>query len=353
MIKLKRPEGLRAWLIIVAGALAVFGVIWGFIEGRSERLMEAERERPVKAAQRVSIANGEVVITLDATAQKQSGIETTALRNAPIQEELRAYGTVVDLQQLTELSNTYAAAKAQVQVAQAKLTASHTAFTRAQKLFADEQNMSAAQFEAAEAAFRGDAAGVAAAEAQLRSLTATAFQSWGPAIGRAVTEDAPILRRLIDRRDILIQVNLLPGEAVAKPPQTAFAQADNGGRTAIGLISPATKTDPRIQGLGLFYTAPADVGLLPGMSVVVYLPTDKTVEGAQIPGAAVVWWQGRAWVYLRTGPATFTRREIATDIPAANGGFLAKGLPSDVGVVTQGAQMLLSEEFRAQIQVGE
>ena len=52
-------------------------------------------------------------------------------------------------------------------------------------------------------------------------------------------------------------------------------------------------------------------------------------------------------------PSTFARRAIATDYPLPQGGYLVRTLTSGTDVVVQGAQMLLSEEFRAQVQVGE
>jgi hypothetical protein len=44
---------------------------------------------------------------------------------------------------------------------------------------------------------------------------------------------------------------------------------------------------------------------------------------------------------------------IATDLPAPGGGFVVRDLPRNAELVTSGAQSLLSEEFRAQIEVGE
>ena len=37
---------------------------------------------------------------------------------------------------------------------------------------------------------------------------------------------------------------------------------------------------------------------------------------------------------------------------AAAGGYLVRGIPDDAEVVVKGAQMLLSEEFRAQTRAG-
>ena len=340
---------LKALIAVVAILVVGGALIWGFIESRGEAAREAEQERPINAPQRVSMENGKPVITLDAAAQREDGVETATLKNAPYQDQLRVYGTVLDLQPLMELANGYANAKAQVQTAQAKLAASQTAFERAQKLYKDQQNMSAAQLQAAEAAFRVDQAGLVAAQSQLRTLAVAAQQNWGPALGQALIEPTPLLTRLIARQDALLQVTLRPGQALARPPVNAAVQLDDGSRVPLQFVSAATKTDPRIQGLSFFFTAPADSGLLPGMSVVALLPSGETVEGAAVPASAIVWQQGRAWAYFRTGPQIFTRRPVATNLPTPGGDYVVKGIPDNAEVVVQGAQTLLSEEFRAQM----
>jgi hypothetical protein len=40
-------------------------------------------------------------------------------------------------------------------------------------------------------------------------------------------------------------------------------------------------------------------------------------------------------------------------MPAPGGGYIVAGMPPDVQIVSSGAQLLLSEEFRSQIQVDE
>jgi hypothetical protein len=89
------------------------------------------------------------------------------------------------------------------------------------------------------------------------------------------------------------------------------------------------------------------------MNVLAFLLSGRSPVGAAVPASAIVWLQGRAWAYRRTGQDTFVRVEIATDLPAPGGGYIAKDLPKDAEIVTCGAQLLLSEEFRSQILVGE
>jgi hypothetical protein len=343
-----------AWALVAP--TAVFGLgallVWGFLEGRSEVEREAERERPVKEPLRISMRGGVPVITLDSRTRLNSGIETASLASAPYQEQVRAYAMVLDLARLTDLSNNIANAKSQLQTAQAKLAASKAAFERAQRLI-DTHAVSLAQVEAAEAAFRADQATVAAAESQGRTLSATAYQEWGPVLGKSLIERSPAIVRLIERQEFLLQVTLPPGTSIPKPPETGAIQKGANARAEIRYVSQATRTDPKIQGVSYFYVTAAESEVLPGMNMLAFLPSGKSADGATVPPSAIVWWQDRAWVYRRVDSESFVRSDIGTEFPAPGGGYVATGLPKDVEIVTRGAQLLLSEEFRAQIQVGE
>jgi hypothetical protein len=349
------PAGLRWIKLLLAAAVVACGAFlgWGLLAGREEAAVETQREGAVKVPVRVSGKNGDPVITLDDDTQERSGIETEVLPSTPHPEELRAYGMVLDVARLTELSNNYANAKAQVQTAQAKLAMSKPAYERAEKLFNETHVVSQAQLQAAEAAFGTDKASLVAAEAQVRTLTATAYQEWGSVLGKSLVEESPTIKALIERQSFLVQITLPPGVILSVPPATASIEIGKTARGEITFVSPATRIDPRIQGASFFYSAAAESGVLPGMNVLAFLPSGKSIDGVGLPASAIVWWQGRAWVYRRTGKETFTRVAIATDLPAEGGGYVAKDVAKDAEIVTHGAQLLLSEEFRAQIQVDE
>jgi hypothetical protein len=285
-------------------------------------------------------------------AQERSGIVTTRLPAARYADQVRAYAMVLDAARLTDLSNSYVNAEAQLRTVQAKMTFSKAAFERAQKLFESDRSISQAQLQSAEAAYRTDEAGVGAAESLVRTLAATAHQEWGPVLGKSLVERSATVVSLIERQDFLMLVTLPPSVVVPKPVTAAAIEAPSKGRAAITLVSPATRTDARIQGLSFFYLAPAESGVLPGMNVLAFLSSSGGADGVAIPAEALVWWQDRPWVYRRTGPETFVRTGIATDQPTPGGGYIDSHLGEEAEIVTRGAQLLLSEEFRAQIQVG-
>jgi hypothetical protein len=341
----------RLLLAVVVVACGTF-LGWGLLAHREKVAIEEPQEGAIKVPVRVSDKNGDPVIRLDAETQQRSGIETGVLPSTPHPERLRAYGMVLDVARLTELSNSYANAKAQVQTAQAKLAMSKPAYDRAQKLFNDTHVVSQAQVQTAEAAFGTDQASLVAAEAQVRTFIATAYQEWGAVLGKSLIDESPMIKSLIERQTFLLQITLPPGVVLSVPPATASIKVGDA-RQQITFVSPATRIDPRIQGVSFFYTVAAASGVLPGMNVLAFLPSGKSIEGVAVPASAVVWWQGRAWVYRRTDPSSFTRLAIATDLPAPDGGYVANDVAKDAEIVTQGAQLLLSEEFRAQIQVDE
>jgi hypothetical protein len=340
------------------GVLATAGVaavtVWSFIQSHAELAQEFEREQPIKRPQRVSFKGGEPVITLDAATQHQSGLRTVELQQTKHHEQLRAYGTVLDLQPLVDLGNSYALAKAQVNATQARLDASRAEFERENTLFKTQTSVvTLDKLQAAEATFHTDEAALASAEAQLRTVEETAKQSWGSVLGQQLGEPNQTFAQLVQRQEYLVQVTLAAGVLINTPPPRATIQLENGQRQEITFVSPATKTNVAIQGVSLLYTAPASSDLLPGMNVLAFLPLESTIDGVVVPEDAIVWWQGRAWVYIRTSPSTFARRAIATDYRLPEGGYLDRSMAGGTEVVVQGAQMLLSEEFRAQIQIGE
>lgn len=347
---IRRTQRLRLVLIVFAVAALAVLLIWWIGEARTEASLEAEREKPVAVPRRVVSENGRPVVKIDLATQRRNGIETQSVASAYGSAPVRAFASVLDVARLTDLSNNYLSASTQLSAARAKAAASRAARDRARLLYKDAQNVSLAQYQTAEATYQADQAAVSAAQAQLQTTIATARQEFGSTLGLG----SSLVAGLMQRQLVLLQVTALPDAAVRAPPATIPVQADRGLIVRARFVSAAARTDPRIQGSSFYYVAPASSGLLPGMNIIALLPGGAGASGAAVPETAVVSWQGRSWIYRRTGPQTFERVAISTDVPAPGGGYLVEGLPAESQVVTRGAQLLLSEEMRSQTQaVGE
>jgi len=329
-------------ITVTVAVLAAVGVlvVWGFIKGRHEAATESQSEQPVEAPLRVAVEDGQTVVTLDRATQERSAIAVTTLEAHNYQERVRAYGTVVQLPELITL-------RATMEKAQAIAAASRHESERLEKLHQENQNVSAKSLQAAEAQAGADAADVQAAQAQAR-------QRWGGVIARWLVQRSQELDRLVQGQEVLIQITLPAGVALSEAPDTASIQTAAGNTFAARLVSPTSATDPHVQGQSFFYIAAAHpAGLLPGMNIVAELPVGARRQGVLVPATAVVWNAGKAWVYVQKTPEQFVRRASPTDQPAGNDWFVATGLTPGEKIVVNGAQLLLSEEFRARIQVGE
>lgn len=348
------PRRALRTIAFVVCLLAVVDISWKVItelrqiDSGDER---SQADKPGSDRTMLSRAEGadQATVKLSSDQQKQIGLETEVLKAAPHLEQFRAFGTVLDIARVTELTNNYANAQAQLQAAQAKLEVARSTLERTRNLV-QSAALAKREFEAAEGTFRTDQAALGAAESQVKTLAATAQQEWGPVIGKGIIERSQEVVRLIERDQFLVQVTLSPGVTLARLPETALAQAPNrDANIDLRYVSPATRTDARIQGLSYFFAAPGDSGLLPGMNTAVYVPSGKAYEGVFVEDTAIVRWQGRSWVYLRTGPNTFKRHPISTDQPVSDDDYVVRDIPAGSEIVMRGAQVLLSEEAKSEL----
>lgn len=140
----------------------------------------------------------------------------------------------------------------------------------------------------------------------------------------------------------------------AAPARIRFVTT-GGGRGSIGqLEGPAPAADPLTRAPAMLYRVRGAPGLRPGVAVAGLVPDASAPRGGvMIPARAVVQWDALAWVYAERAPGRFVRVHVPTDHPVPGGWLVSGGLEPGDRVVTAGAALLLSEEFRARITVGE
>ena len=342
----------KSLLVSVVLIALVALLIFAFIQGRAEFAKEKEREAPVKTPSRVSMDAGEPAVAIDSATQAKSGIRVAALKVNATPLEQQAYATVLLVQDLSDARNTYVSMKAQLEKTQASLNVARKDYQRLNELHNDDRNVSDKVFQAGAATLKTEEANVYAAQTAVQSAANTVAQRYGDVITAWLVNDMPTLKRVLQRQDVLIQVTYPVNASHITAPKTIRIQNGENVFVTANLVARSPRIDPRIQGISYFYIAPAQM-LVPGMNVLAFLPTKNEAQGVVVPQSAVVWWQGKAWIYVQKNGDRFARREIPTDQVIENGFVVRSGLTPNDRVVVDGAQLLLSEEFRSQIQVGE
>jgi hypothetical protein len=254
---------------------------------------------------------------------------------------------------LATLRNSYAAARAKVDRARVDNAVSKSSYDRIKTLYEQNQNMSFKAMQEAEATYRNNQAQVRAAELEAKLQVDTVRQRWGSVVADWVARDRPVVETLLEQREFLVQVTFPPGE-VAKPSETLSLVTQGKQLVEARFVSPFPEVNPQVQGISLLYVVSGRQGFAVGMNLVALVPIGETLHGVVIPQRAIVWWQGKAWAYEQVSPTTFVRREVPTDNPVSAGYFVpaASFAPSTKFVIV-GAQALLSEEFRSEIQQQE
>ncbi len=353
-MKSRTRVSLIRWSGIFAFALATLALLGG-CQNRTEKKDEHTGAQNKKAPAQITVENGRTLITLDAPTQQRLGFTLATLAATVTREQAAFPAVVLSLQELATFRNSYVATQAQLQRARLQAELAGKEYARLKTLFGENQNISEKSLQSAEAALQSDEADVRAAEQQLNLQASSIRQEWGAVVTKWATEGSPQFLRILgggqERGDALIEMTV-PSGAASAPPKSILLELPSGGRSRATFVSTFARVDPRIQGTSFLYLASGQPGLAPGMNLVARLSVGTLLKGVVIPASAVIWSEGKAWVYAQVSADGFTRSPVATDLPVDNGYFAAEGFQTGDKIVTVGAQALLSEEMLLHSQGG-
>lgn len=297
---------------------------------------------------RVTTEGGLTIVTLDETTQTISGIQSESITASKHQVEHLAYGSVLDVQGLNDLSTRYAMAQAESSAAQSAASASGQEYERNASLFKANQSVALKVLQASQVTWNTDKTKLQVASANMQSVRNSALQQFGaPLSGMLGAQDAPLLQRLLNREDMLVRIVLPLGVDFAAPEQIAIESSEHH-REPAHLISVSPQVDPSMEGRAYLYRAAATLPI--GSKVIAYLPLPTPASTSLfIPETAILWFGGQPWAYVQIAKDRFTRRPVTDQAPYNNGYLVSTGFESGDRVVVHGAQLLLSEEQRPPI----
>jgi multidrug efflux pump subunit AcrA (membrane-fusion protein) len=249
---------------------------------------------------------------------------------------------------LIEAKASYLTLKTNANLARAASSQNMQQYQRLKTLNEDDKNVSDRAVQEALAAVNADKANITASELQLKNLQNSMRLQWGEALAKLAFNEKlpPHLENLLNRKNVLIQASLPLSNATPKAGSSIAVTPLNESSSPIKAIyvSPASTSDSNGFGKTFYYSAPADQ-LRIGMRVNVEAAASDSTNGIIIPSSAVVWYAGTPWAYFKQGNDQFVRNPISADTEVEAGWF-NQGLDANSEVVVNGAQLLLSEEFK-------
>jgi biotin carboxyl carrier protein len=144
-------------------------------------------------------------------------------------------------------------------------------------------------------------------------------------------------------------------ETGAPPARIALAPLGApGAGAAARFAGMAPEADPGTRRpVALYRLERSPDGAGAGTPLVARIAAGEAAAAVLVPARATVQWQGLAWAFVERAPGDYARVRVPTDLPVDGGWGVRDGIAPGDRIVVQGAQQLLSEEFRAEARVGE
>jgi multidrug efflux system membrane fusion protein len=332
--------GLLALVVAVATGLALHST------GRGREVGDTG-DQPLPTPVRVKVIDGRTHVVVTPEDMAAGGIEVTAPKATTYQERVSGLGTVIAPQTLAEQAHAYEAAVAEATRAALAVKAARLEVERLAPLHRADRIVSDKALESAQDDLVAKEANVKAANAQLETQRAVAKERWGPVIARWLAERAPPLSGVLAGRELLVRI-ALPAGPLVSGPTGAHLQAAPGVALEARILSGVPQADPVFQGQSFYALTAEEARLRPGMTVPATVSLAAPVAGVVVPDSAVVRWRGEPWVFVESTKGQFVRQAISTEIATPDGWLVSSGLSASTPIVVRGAQLLLSEEVKAQ-----
>ena len=291
---------------------------------------------------------GGYVLKLSQDIQQQAGLRLTELISAQYRNEIHATGQVVDLQPLLDLRSRYHEIQGEQRIMDTALEVTRQEYERLQQLHQEAANISGRELQQAKLQWETRAAESRAATVKLDDLRHQFVQKWGAEITELFLGDADLFRDLSSRKSVLLLVTEVGDRRIDPAIRSVFINTLDHRESAqeADFISVAASTDDRTQGATYFFHTPVST-LRTGMNVDVWIPeAGEARPGVFVPSESVVWYTDKPWVYVARDQETFARVEVKQYVMTRQGWFVTEGFRPGDRIVTTGAQMLFSQEFR-------
>ena len=194
-------------------------------------------------------------------------------------------------------------------------------------------------------------------EYEKTSILSNIKQEWGPFFVSAVKDKNDLLNRILKNKNQLISLSVTQGNREELPPESIviIPSISNTSEVKASFLSSSPMVNPSIVGKNFFYYTKNNK-LTIGERISAYVSQSNYQQNhLLVPNSSVIWSNGQPWAFIRIkSNGNFERRSLQgmreAENGSENGWIVPEGkIKIDDEIVTNGAQLLLSEEFKYQI----
>ena len=301
------------------------------------------------------IKDGLTYINLPAVVEKNSGIKLQKISISTHEQSIPSYGITVNLSPLLKNQNDFTNLKYQKTKLLAKLDEEAEQISKLIILNKDNKNIADSVVQEKNIEISDLKNDIAIINNNIKNLLFNIDHQWGKDFKELITDSKNhYLEKLLHNEYRLIKITIPINQTLDIIPKEIKVSPSNQPKKTYKaiFISKAQDTDQSIQGKSFYYYV-TENDLEIGLKLKAFIVSDKIEPDNAylfIPKESVIWSSGKAWVFIKNNEGNFLRRPLPRLVEIDGGWIIKEGIIIENDkIVVDGAQLLLSEEFKYQI----
>ena len=346
----------KSLLIIVIQSILIITLIWIImLLGKDEFLESDDNDNDETIVDYTIIKDGLTYINLPALVEKNSGIKLQKISISTHEQSIPSYGITVNLSPLLKNQNDFTNLKYQKTKLLAKLDEEAERISKLIILNKDNKNIADSVIHEKNIEISDLKNDIAIINNNIKTLLFNIDHRWGKDFKELIADSKNhYLEKLLLNEYRLIKITVPINQTLDITPKEIKVSPSNQPKKTYKatLISKAQDIDQGIQGKSFYYYV-TENDLEIGLKLKAFIVSDKIESDNTylfIPKESVIWSSGKAWVFIKNNEGNFLRRPLPRLLEIDGGWIIKEGIiMKNDKIVVDGAQLLLSEEFKYQI----
>jgi len=344
----------KSLIIIITQSLLIISLLWLIIYLSKDEIFRDGIDSNLRVADEldaeslVSIHNK--IITLSDSMVKNSGINVQPISESRKRSTNQSYGYVVNLKNLIDYQTNYLNLNFEINKLNLQLKEEIVLFKTLQSLNEDNKNIADSVVGEKEIEVNNLRNNLKIQKNNKNNLLRVIGQEWGQSFKDLLTDPKKsLLQNIFNSDSRLIKITIANNKIQKLPPSELilFSPLQPQNKYKANLISKAPFGSLDIQGSSYFYLTLSN-DLMIGSKINTHIESaeDSQVKKFHIPKSAIIWNEGKPWIYVESSNNSFLRHPIFK-FEEVNDGWVVQfeNIPP-WAIVTKGAQLLLSEEYK-------
>tara|TARA_Y100000022_G_scaffold199255_1_gene211334 strand:- start:26036 stop:27115 length:1080 start_codon:yes stop_codon:yes gene_type:complete len=353
---------MKSKLLIIIQSMMIITLVWIIFLIGSDKIFldndidEEENDEEI-IIDYTELIDGLTYVRLPSAVEKNSGITTQPLTISSEVSDVFSYGEVVNLTDLFTKKNNLANLFRKKIKLENRLEGELDFLKKIESLNRDNKNIADNVILEKEGDIDILQNDLVIIKNDINNIIINTEHKWGEFFGKHIAQAKnKVAKNLFDNKYRLINITIPSSKLASEMPNTIkiFLPHDNKKIYKGNFVSDAPSSNISLQGKSFFYVVENnDIKLGSKVKADITKINSQTKEKKLfIPSKSVVWSNGKPWVFVKKvgDEGIFLRKPLIEPLETENGLIvLEENLKTNDLVVVDGAQLLLSEEFKYQI----